>query len=233
MGFFRVAGKGAGSLFGTVVGGSIKFAGDLTGSKFIEEVGDGVKSASKFAGDSVGQAADGVWNTASGMIQKDDDKINRGVDDLGSSVGRTAKGIGTTIKNTAEQSYNAYDGFKSGDTQRAKESLKGIGKTAAIGMLAVGVVDIADGIEGSESSATQVSSGETAPQMTSEESSSINTQYHNVDAHYVEGYTRTDGTYVEGYWRDGDGDTSVNRTVEEGGGYIRSNPDGNFTSNID
>lgn len=42
-----------------------------------------------------------------------------------------------------------------------------------------------------------------------------------VDPHYVRGYYRADGTYVEGYWRDGDGDTSIDLTKEEGGGYIR------------
>ncbi len=47
---------------------------------------------------------------------------------------------------------------------------------------------------------------------------------HYVEPHYVEGYERTDGTSVEGYWRDGDGDTSVNLTEAQGGGYIRSNP---------
>lgn len=44
--------------------------------------------------------------------------------------------------------------------------------------------------------------------------------YHFVKPHQVSGYNRADGTYVEGYYRDGDGDTSVNRTVEMGGGYV-------------
>lgn len=49
---------------------------------------------------------------------------------------------------------------------------------------------------------------------------------HHVTPHYVDGYLRQDGTYVEGYYRDGDGNTSINRTAEQGGGYARSNPDG-------
>ncbi|WP_280771829.1 hypothetical protein [Salipaludibacillus daqingensis] len=47
---------------------------------------------------------------------------------------------------------------------------------------------------------------------------------HFVQPHEVDGYYREDGTYVDGYYRDGDGDTSVNLTAEEGGGYYRSNP---------
>ena len=56
---------------------------------------------------------------------------------------------------------------------------------------------------------------------------------HFVEPHEVEGYEKEDGTFVEGYWRDGDGDTSHDRTLEEGGGYEQSNPDGDPTNNLD
>ncbi|WP_422122401.1 hypothetical protein DHX103_11380 [Planococcus sp. X10-3] len=55
---------------------------------------------------------------------------------------------------------------------------------------------------------------------------------HFVEPHYVEPYIRADGTLVEGYYRDGDGNTSVNRTADQGGGYIRSNPDGDPFNNL-
>lgn len=42
-----------------------------------------------------------------------------------------------------------------------------------------------------------------------------------VSPHYVEGYTKSNGTEVDGYWRDGDGDTSVDLSKEDGGGYFR------------
>ncbi|KGP74575.1 DUF3892 domain-containing protein [Pontibacillus yanchengensis] len=55
---------------------------------------------------------------------------------------------------------------------------------------------------------------------------------HFVDPHYVDGYYRSDGTYVEGYFRDGDGNTNTNRSKEQGGGYIRTNPDGSPFNNL-
>ena len=55
---------------------------------------------------------------------------------------------------------------------------------------------------------------------------------HFVKPHFVEGYIKKDGTFVEGYFRDGDGNTDVNRTLEMGGGYIRTNPDGNPWNNL-
>ena len=43
---------------------------------------------------------------------------------------------------------------------------------------------------------------------------------HYVTPHSVRAYERKDGTFVAGYWRDGDGDTTINRTI----GYLRHNP---------
>jgi hypothetical protein len=55
---------------------------------------------------------------------------------------------------------------------------------------------------------------------------------HFVNPHHVNGYFRNDGTYVEGYFRDGDGNTAIDRPAEQGGGYISSNPDGNPFNNL-
>ena len=37
------------------------------------------------------------------------------------------------------------------------------------------------------------------------------TPIHYVRPHEVRPYSRRDGTFVSGYWRDGDGDTTINR----------------------
>lgn len=55
---------------------------------------------------------------------------------------------------------------------------------------------------------------------------------HFVHPHEVDAYYRNDGTYVDGYYRDGDGDTSVNTHIEDGGGYNRSNPDDSLLNNL-
>lgn len=55
---------------------------------------------------------------------------------------------------------------------------------------------------------------------------SSNDEEHFVNPHWVDEYERSDGTQVDGYWRDGDGDTSVDRGVEEGGGWMQGNPSG-------
>ena len=46
------------------------------------------------------------------------------------------------------------------------------------------------------------------------------TPAHYVNPHTVSSYYRKDGTFVAGYWRDGDGNTSINRDT----GYYARNP---------
>ena len=46
------------------------------------------------------------------------------------------------------------------------------------------------------------------------------TPAHYVHPHNVSAYMRKDGTAVAGYWRDGDGNTTVNRAT----GYFARNP---------
>ena len=46
------------------------------------------------------------------------------------------------------------------------------------------------------------------------------TPIHYVRPHEVRQYSRRDGTLVSGYWRDGDGDTTINRQT----GYYSRNP---------
>ncbi|MCA1033559.1 MULTISPECIES: hypothetical protein [Bacillus] len=60
----------------------------------------------------------------------------------------------------------------------------------------------------------------------------ITADIHHVNPHYVQDHTRSNGTHVEGYWRDGDGDTRHDLTVDEGGGYDRTNPDDDLSNNL-
>ena len=43
---------------------------------------------------------------------------------------------------------------------------------------------------------------------------------HYVHPHWVNSYTRKDGTFVHGFWRDGDGNTGIDRAF----GYFAHNP---------
>jgi hypothetical protein len=211
MGFLKGLGKVAGQVAGGVIGGTVKIIGEATNNKFIQEIGDGVYNASVQAGELAGQAASGLVDVASGIIQQDDSKIDNGFTDIGKAVGTTAKGVGRTIVNVAENGGTLVNGILENDTNLIKDGAKGLVKTAAVVTLAVGVVDMVDGSDAVAAS--------DIPDASADDS---NVQH--VDPHWR---TLEDGRQI---WVDGDGDTTNNLTAEEGGGYVRSGSESTLPS---
>jgi hypothetical protein len=245
IGFLRDVGKFAGQALGFVVGGAVGVVGELTGSEFIKEVGDGVKKASENTGDVVGQVVDGAWNTASGIIQDDKSKIDNGLNDMGDSIGRTAKGVFNGAKSTFNNGKDIYEGFRYDDDKKIKSGVRNIAKTVAVGALSIGVIDLVDGFDGADmgdvrdhADTADVHAHQIDPQIDHSQvaasvdvSDNMDPGEHFVHPNYVKGHWQN-GNWIDGYWRDGDGDTSVDLTVDQGGGYMQSNPDGDPSNNL-
>lgn len=225
MGFFKGLGTFIGTVAGEVVGGAVNIVGEVTDSDFIREIGDGVKVASKRAGETLGQAAEGAAGVVEGIVTSDSSKINEGLGNVVDAVGTTAVGIGKGVGNIASNGMNVIEGISEGDYAKVNHGVKNLAKTAAIGALAIGVADMLD-IVGDDSvdvayaeygdaeGYVNVTAGETSVASVGEETY--------VSPHYVQGYERADGTHVDGYWRDGDGNPNTILTRENGGGYTRS-----------
>ncbi|XQY90003.1 hypothetical protein ACNRWW_10610 [Metabacillus sp. HB246100] len=158
------------------------------------------------------------------------------------SIGRTAKGVYQTAKATYNSGKSTYEGYREGDDSKVRQGLRDIGKTVAVGALAVGVVDLIDGADGSDTvtdhhhMAGGGTDGETNAQHHQShelkgEEPLTHPGTHHVEPHYVDGHWR-DGVWIDGYWRDGDGDTSINLSKEEGGGYFRADADENSTTHL-
>lgn len=217
-----------GSLVGGVIGGPIKFIGEVTDVKLIEEIGDGVINSTKFTGETVGQVVGGSVNAIRGVVTDDRTLIDEGLGDLGDAGSRTLTGVVNTAKHAVENGGNVIIGIMDNDIEQVKQGASGLVKTAAVGALAVGVIDIAGDIGIDADTGTDVASSDTI----SSDDAINDAELHHVNPHYVEGYDRADGTHVEGYWRDGDGNTSVNLSEEQGGGYMQSNPDNQTENNL-
>lgn len=216
MGFLKGLGSFVGELTGEVVGGAVNLVGEITGSEFIEEIGDGIKKASAFAGDKIGEAASGTWDIAAGIITQDETQLNAGFDDIGQAVGDTAKAVGNTVCNVVENGTNVVGGLMDGDSDRLKDGTKGLVKFGVIGALSFGVIDLVDGIEGD----VPTDSPDYAANFPSADASSDTTLVDNPNNHHVEPHWRTLPS-GEQIWVDGDGDTSINTTE----GWTQSNPD--------
>lgn len=150
---FRNIGNGVGTVGGKVLGGTIRVAGVVVGTKlkgageWIGEVGDGVESATKIALDNAGQFVDGAVQGAYGVIKKDEHYKQQGLNDLKDSTGRTIKGIGSSLKYTFNNVGTTYKGFTSGNTEEAIRGMKNLGKVAAVTTFAIGILDIVDGAD--------------------------------------------------------------------------------------
>jgi hypothetical protein len=150
MSFIRDLGKGLGKAAGFVVGKPIEFIGEVTGIDLIEDVGKGVQKASEFAGDTAGQVVSGAVDTVSGMINEDPLKRDKGLGEMGNAVSRTAKGVVVTAKNAIHDGGDVIGGFMDGDHARLKKGASNLAITVAVGTLAVGVIDVVDGVDGGD-----------------------------------------------------------------------------------
>lgn len=211
MGLLKELGSLVGEVAGGIVGGAVNIVGEVTGSEFIEEIGDGIKKASTFAGDKLGEVASGTWDVAAGIITQDESQLNEGFKDIGQAAGDTAKAIGSSVCNVVENGSNVVGGLVDGDTERLQEGTKGLIKFGVVGALSFGTVDLVDGMDVD----TPVATDSTAADVSSDTTLVENPNQHHVEPHWR---TLPSGEQI---WVDGDGDTSVN-TIE---GWTQSNPD--------
>lgn len=237
MGFFGELGKFAGTIAGGVVGGATELVGEIVGSDFIKEVGQGVNRASINAGKTVGQAADGVAGIAKGIITKDSYTTTEGLDNLGDAVGRTATGMVKGVGYIAKNGVKTVEGVIEGDNQKALNGAKNLAKVALISTIAFGVADYLDivdfdGAMDAHDVADAVDiDGDGIIDIVNEYSTSDIAGIHHVQPHYVQSHISGDNL-IEGYWRDGDGNPDIDLIEAHGGGYIRSNPDGSTLNNL-
>lgn len=231
MGFLKDLGSFVGEVAGTVIGGSVKVVGEITGVQLLEEIGDGVKKASSLAGETMGKAASGIWDVGAGIITQNEQRLDEGFNDVGGAIGTTVKGIGGTIINIAENSGKVIEGAISGDSEGFSAGAKGLIKTAAVGALAIGVLDMAVDLDGSDSDVAIVSDTDSSVEIIAPQDAVINSEHsiaasnsdiliENSNTHHVEPHFRelSNGTTI---WVDGDGDS----TVDTYDGWTQHNPD--------
>ncbi|MBY0220515.1 hypothetical protein [Paenibacillus illinoisensis] len=148
MSFLKGLGQFAGEVTGKVLGGSVRVVGEIAGSPFIKEVGNGVEKATINTGKTVGQLASGTYDLASGAIRKDDAAVEAGLADLGDAVTNTAKGVAVSAKYVYNGGKDVVVGMKEEDMDRVKLGAKHLLAAAAVTTLAVGVIDAVDGANG-------------------------------------------------------------------------------------
>ncbi|WP_040952061.1 hypothetical protein [Gorillibacterium massiliense] len=150
MDFLKKAGHFTGKMTGLVIGGSVRVVGELAGSPFIKEIGDSVEKVTVKTGDTLGTAASGLWDTGAGLITADPVQRDSGLADLGGAARSVARGTVQGAEYVYRNGKDAVDGLRENDSKQVKSAAKNLVKAAAIGALAVGVIDVVDGPDGIE-----------------------------------------------------------------------------------
>lgn len=231
MGFLKDLGSLTGVVVGTVIGGPVKLVGEISGVRILEDIGDGVKRATTSAGETIGKAANGVWDVGAGFVTNDDSKIDEGFRDVGGAISNTVQGIGNTVINVAENSGKVINGALNGDNEAMKSGVRGLVTTAAIGALAIGIADMVVDFDGSDDNLiaqevnSDIANQESLVQnhmAVSEPATNNETVIltENSNSHHVEPHWRElpNGNTI---WVDGDGDSTTNNNE----GWTQTNPD--------
>ncbi|WP_051348369.1 HNH endonuclease [Peribacillus kribbensis] len=146
MGFFHTGGYAFGQASGYVLGEPVKFFGRITGSEFFQEVGTDIQKVSISTGQSIGQLGSGTVSTVKGLLTNNKHVRNEGLKELYAVMERTANGLETMVIHTAQNGKDIVVGVVDRDSRRLLNGTKGIAKTMIVGSVAVGIVDVIDGI---------------------------------------------------------------------------------------
>lgn len=154
MDFLKGIGKLAGDVTGRVLGGTVRVAGELVNSNYIKEIGDDVERVTAKTGELAGQAASGVWDVGAGLLTADKQQAQTGLDELGGAVTTTVKGVGHGIEYVVESGKDMMTGIKEKDNDLLKDGVMKLGKAAAITTIGIGLIDLVDGPDGTDTSGT-------------------------------------------------------------------------------
>lgn len=148
MSFLKGLGNLAGEVTGRVIGGSVRVVGEITGSRFVKEIGDNVENATIIAGRTAGDLASGVYDTTAGLITSNEEQSSNGMKDIGGAITTTANGVVSSVKYTYSNGKEVVTGITENDYTKVKDGAKGLIKVAAVATLAVGILDVMDGPDG-------------------------------------------------------------------------------------
>jgi hypothetical protein len=200
--FFKELGAELGGGVGAITKGLTTVIADATGIKHIKTIGNSAARITERTGAIIGNFADGVVEVGSGIINQDKKQGFGGAEKIIDTTAQTLAGVASGVVGTAKTVGTVVSGVYEKNQEKVIKGVKGIATIAAVGALSVGVFEIVDGIEDID--------------LLDDGADEF------VSPHWVSSYTRGDGTSVDGYWRDGDGDTTIDLGIDNGGGFMRN-----------
>ena len=101
-------GTAVGAFGGLILGGPVILAGKLLNNKTIVEIGAMAAEQTSNTGSLIGQVAQGVASTTTGIGTKDKSKVVEGVGDLTQSAVTVGTGIVNGVRSTVKNGVDVY-----------------------------------------------------------------------------------------------------------------------------
>ncbi|MDR1560015.1 MAG: hypothetical protein LBS84_10025 [Clostridiales bacterium] len=140
MGIFKPLGEMVFGVAGIAVGGAVSVIGKVTNIGIVKEIGDGIEAGGVKSGAILGQAVDGVFGVAEGVLTVDLQTAERGFHEITDTAKTVVVGAANNFASVASGVAGAVSGLAEGDVPKAKEALQKAVRTSVLTMFTVGTV---------------------------------------------------------------------------------------------
>lgn len=129
-------------IIGGVIGVTIAVVGKTIGNKTVGQIGDGVADSAVLTGEIVGDAVEGVAETAIGMAKKDEEEKAEGVKKLKSAGGKAIGNVKDNIVTVAGATKDVAVNVAKRDKEATKKAGRKLLKIISVGLITVGAVKV-------------------------------------------------------------------------------------------
>jgi hypothetical protein len=131
-----------GAVVGGLIGGSVSFAGKLSGVKFIDELGENIVDSAIYTGGVAGNIVSGTTDAVRGRLTGDGELFRAGTGDLKAGGRQIVDNIADNVKTIAENGGEIVHGVREGDGRRIVRGAKTLAKIVAVSAVTVGAVRV-------------------------------------------------------------------------------------------
>ncbi len=146
----------AGTVVGGAVGGTMQVIGKMSGVKLIDNIGESIVNSTIYTGTIAGEIVSGGVELTRGHIEnavsrkkgepltEPNPHIAQGTSDLKSGGKKVVGNFVNNAKLVIENGGDVVDGLAHRDMDRVKDGAKRLVKIAAVGMMTVGAIKLAE-----------------------------------------------------------------------------------------
>ncbi|MCR5482366.1 MAG: hypothetical protein K6F52_06185 [Clostridia bacterium] len=150
MNIIKKAGIITGAVVGGVLGGTLSIVGKTTGLKTVDDIGKSIVESTILTGTIAGGIASGATDIVRGAVTHDPEVRQEGTQDLKKQGKQIFSNVTGNVRLTARNAAEIGKGIVTLDGKRVVKGSKTFVKFAAVGLMTVGAIKMADSEQESE-----------------------------------------------------------------------------------